>query len=113
MARGLYKQGAAASFDIGEVGRLLNDLAGPLARLAALVSANARAASNAVPDRLSEALSDIGVSFRDSALNMGGEATRLSRTTLRRVEDEVSHRPFVALAIAVGIGFLIGALNRR
>ena len=29
------------------------------------------------------------------------------------VEDEVVNHPLTALAIAAGIGFLIGALNRR
>ena len=113
MARGIYRSGSAASLDIGEIGRLLHDLSGPLAHLASIVSANARAASAAVPERLSETLSEFGTSLRGSARDVGEEAGRVSRKALHRVEDEIVHRPFLALAIAAGIGFLIGALNRR
>jgi ElaB/YqjD/DUF883 family membrane-anchored ribosome-binding protein len=37
---------------------------------------------------------------------MGGDA-------LRRIEDEIGHRPLLTLAIAAGIGFLAGMANRR
>ena len=115
MARSLRKSAYAASFDVGEIASLLHDLEERLAQLAGLISANARAARNALPDRLSEALSDVSERMLSNArLNtISREATRMGTGMWRRVEDEVVERPFVALAVAAGIGFLIGALNRR
>jgi ElaB/YqjD/DUF883 family membrane-anchored ribosome-binding protein len=113
MARGFYRRASATSFDAEELFRLLNELAGPLARVAALVSSNARAAGSAVPERLSETWGDLSTSVRDNARFVGAEASRTGRHVWHRVEDEVAHRPLVALAIAAGIGFLIGALNSR
>jgi ElaB/YqjD/DUF883 family membrane-anchored ribosome-binding protein len=103
----------AASFDLSEIGPLLRDLEPILRRLAAFASANAREARSAIPDRLSEAWSDVSGRVRSNARDMGEEATRMSKGVLHRVEDEVVHRPLVALAIAAGIGFVIGALNHR
>ena len=37
---------------------------------------------------------------------MGGDA-------LRKIEDEIGHRPLLTLAIAAGIGFLAGMAGRR
>ena len=117
MARSLRKTAYATSLDLSEIGRLLHDLERGLAQLAAFVSANAREASSGVPERISETLSDIServrTSLRHNARTVGGEASRMGTTVWHRIEDEVAHRPLVALAIAAGIGFLIGALNRR
>ena len=40
-------------------------------------------------------------------------ASRLGSDTIRKLTDEVEHRPFTMLAIAAGIGFLAGLANRR
>jgi ElaB/YqjD/DUF883 family membrane-anchored ribosome-binding protein len=117
MARFLRRSASATSLDAGEVGQLLQDLEQRLSQIAAFVTANTRQASNVVPDRVSEALSDVADRFRTSlrhnARFFGDEASRMGSTALHRVEHEVTHRPLVALAIAAGIGFMIGALNRR
>jgi ElaB/YqjD/DUF883 family membrane-anchored ribosome-binding protein len=117
MARSLRKAGYATSLDIGDIGRLLSDLEERLAQLAAFVAANAREASSSVPDRVSGTLVDIserfGKTFRHNARSIGQEATRVGTGVWHKLEDEVTHRPLLALAIAAGIGFLLGALNRR
>lgn len=106
-----------ASLDAGEIGRMLQDLEQRVAQVAAVVSANARRASSDVPDRVTEALSDVAesvrTSLRQNARTVGAEATRVGSGVWHRVEDEVVARPLVALAIAAAIGFAIGALNRR
>jgi ElaB/YqjD/DUF883 family membrane-anchored ribosome-binding protein len=107
------RSASAALPDIDEMSRILRDLSGPMAQLAAFVSASAREARYAVPERISETLSELGTSVGHRARDMGEEASRVGRTALHRVEDEVSHRPLMALAIAAGVGFLIGAMNRR
>jgi ElaB/YqjD/DUF883 family membrane-anchored ribosome-binding protein len=111
MARSLSRSSALP--DVDEMGRILHDLSGPLTQLAAFAATAAREASRSVPERMSETLSELGTSVGYRARNVGEEATRFGRTALHRVEDEVTHRPLLALAIAAGIGFLIGAMNRR
>jgi ElaB/YqjD/DUF883 family membrane-anchored ribosome-binding protein len=113
MARSLSRGQTTALPDIDDIGRILHDLSGPLTQLAAFAAATAREASRTVPERMSETLSELGTSVGYRARDVGEEAARFGRTALHRVEDEVTHRPLVALAIAAGIGFLIGAMNRR
>ena len=116
MARSLRRAASAASLDLGDISRLIGDLERGLGQLAAIVSANARHATETVPDRMSDVLSDISDrlhALRFNARTVGGEAARVGTNVWHRIEDEVVERPVLALAVAVGIGFLIGALNRR
>lgn len=117
MARSLRKSGYTTPLDISEVGRLLHELEGRLGQLAAFISANAREASGTVPDRISDAWSDVServrTSLRHNARGVGAEASRIGTGVWHTIEDEVVNRPLLALAIAAGIGFVIGALNRR
>ena len=122
---GLRRTAHATSLDIGDLGQLVHDLQRGLAQLAAFVAANAREASSAVPerlsavvpDRLSDRLSDlshrVGTTLRHNARSVGDEATRMGTGAWHKIEDEMVQRPLLVIAIAAGIGFLIGALNRR
>jgi len=105
------------SFDLSEIAPLLRDLEPILARLAGVVAANAREARSAIPDRISDTWSDVSDRVRSTvryhARDMGEEAARMGKGVWHRIEDEVVHRPLVALAIAAGIGFVIGALQSR
>ncbi len=72
--------------------------------------------------RWCRALSDLVDRFRGGARSVGGEATRfgqdaarfgheatkLGGDALRRVSTEIERRPLVTVAIAVGVGLLIG-----
>ena len=49
----------------------------------------------------------------DQAGKMGNEAAKLGNDALRRLSREVEHRPLVTLAVAVGVGILIGVASRR
>ena len=113
----LSRRNEATSFDLGEIGRVLRDLEARLGEIAAFVSASAREAGGAVPDRVSGALSDASelmrTSLRRNVRSIGGQATRMGTHAWHEIEDGIVRRPIVALAIAAGIGFLIGALNRR
>jgi ElaB/YqjD/DUF883 family membrane-anchored ribosome-binding protein len=117
MARSSAMARSATSRDIAQIGKLLRDLEGQLGHLAKSVAADARDAGSNVPDMITRVLSDMSERFRttvhDRALSVGEEAARVGTGAWRRIEDEVVNRPLTALAIAAGIGFLIGALNRR
>jgi hypothetical protein len=75
-------------------------------------------------DRLGEtvasALTSAADRLRYSAGSLGGEAARLGTEAaragdraLRRLSQEVEHRPLVMLAVAVGVGILVGLASRR
>ena len=117
MARSSQMFRPSTSRDIAQIGRLLRELEGQLAPLAKSVAFDARDAGSGVPDMISQVLSDLSDRFRttvqSSARTVGHEATRVGAGVWHKIEDEVVHRPLAALAIAAGIGFLIGALNRR
>jgi ElaB/YqjD/DUF883 family membrane-anchored ribosome-binding protein len=49
----------------------------------------------------------------DEAAKFGSEAARLGNHALHRLSKEVEHRPIVTLAVAVGVGILVGLAHRR
>jgi ElaB/YqjD/DUF883 family membrane-anchored ribosome-binding protein len=73
-----------------------------------------------VAETVASALSTIADRFRgkassvsDQAGRMGNEAAKLGNDALQRLSREVEHRPLVTLAVAVGVGILIGVASRR
>ena|SRR5262245_24422022 len=110
------KTASGATLDWSEFGRLLLDLERGLSQMSAFMAGRVREAGSAVPDRLSETLADISdrvrTTLRDNRSSIEG-AARMGEGALRRIEQEVADRPLVALAIAAGIGFVIGVLNSR
>jgi len=121
----LRRTARASSLDIGDLGQRVSDLQQGLAQLAAYVAANAREASSTVPERLSAAVPDdltdrlsdishrVSTTLRRNARSVGDEATRIGTGAWHKLEDELTHRPLLVIAVAAGIGFLLGALNRR
>ena len=69
-------------------------------------------------------LSDIGDRFRrgqrvavDEAANLGNDAVRfgakMGNDAIGRIADQAKQRPLFTLAVAIGIGVLIGFAGRR
>ena len=82
----------------------------------------------AVGDQISDAiapiLSEIVERYRsvrrlagEETARFGNEAVKISggisTNALHRIATEVEHRPIVALAVAIGVGILIGIAGRR
>ena len=100
----------------------LERLGGVASRTAASGVASAAQATDRVGDAVLAALSDLVDRFRGGARSVSGEASRfgqdaarfgyeaskLGSQALRRVSTEIEHRPLVTVAIAVGVGLLIG-----
>jgi len=117
------------SIDLSSVDRRVQDLEKRLARLTSTagrassnISSNVSEATERLGDTLVSALADISDRFRGGARSVGDEAARLRRDAgrlsseaLDRLSTEVEQRPLVMLAIAAGIGLLIGlaAAHRR
>jgi ElaB/YqjD/DUF883 family membrane-anchored ribosome-binding protein len=115
--------------EFADVERRMHRLEQRLDRLGSVASrtavsgvASAAQATDRMGDAVLSALSDLVDRFRGGARNVGGEATRfgqeaarfgheatkLGGEALRRVSTEIERRPLVTVAIAVGVGLLIG-----
>ena len=119
LGRSTYSR--AISADIGEIERRLRALERNLERFGGRTSARAVETADRVGEAVGTALTSIAERFRnragsvtDEAARLGGEAAKLSNVALRRLSNEVERHPLVMLAVAVGVGMLIGlASNRR
>ena len=78
-------------------------------------SAGMSAAGDHVGDAIASAVTEIVDRFRSGrrlagheAARFGNEAAKFGNVALHRMASEVEHRPLVTLAVAVGVGILIG-----
>lgn len=87
-------------------------------------SASASAAGNQITDAIGPILSEIVDRFRrgqslalEEAASFSNQAVKsgakLGNDALQRIVTETKHRPLVTLAVAIGIGILIGIAGRR
>ena len=111
------KNGNSTSQDIAEIEReisqLMRDLETRVGRLNTLTRRGASHAAGEASDFVSETLSETAERLRSGAHAVTDEAARMGGDALRKIEDEIGHRPLLTLAIAAGIGFLAGMANRR
>jgi ElaB/YqjD/DUF883 family membrane-anchored ribosome-binding protein len=117
----------AISTDIGEIERRLRSLEHQLERVGSRTSASASQAADRVGDAIAAALSGVAERFRggassfgdeaakirSEATKFGNEAAKLGNHAMRRLANEVEHRPLVTLAVAIGVGVLIGLASQR
>ena len=78
-------------------------------------SATVSAAGDNIGDAIASAVTEIVDRFRsgrrfagNEAVRFGNEAAKFGNDALERVATEVEHRPLITLAVAVGVGILIG-----
>jgi len=113
--RGAAKSVAAE--EIAAIEDLMADLEKRLRRLSSSAQKEASGASSEVGDFVSETLERIMQRVRASTSGLtesvAEEATKLGGDALKKISDEVEHRPLMMLGIAAGIGFLAGLANRR
>jgi ElaB/YqjD/DUF883 family membrane-anchored ribosome-binding protein len=121
----MYRQSSRERMsDFAEMERRLVALEKRLGRTASRASSNISSGVSQATDRVGEliaaALNEAGSRFRGGARGVGAEAShlgheaaRLGNDALRRLSDEVEHRPLVMLAVAAGLGFLVGIAGRR
>lgn len=98
----------------------MDNLEKRLRRLSSLSNSAEEEISDAighVGDFVNDALAGIMNRVRESAANVGqsvaDEASQLGNKAVKRVVDEIEHRPLMMLAVALGVGFLVGFANRR
>jgi ElaB/YqjD/DUF883 family membrane-anchored ribosome-binding protein len=121
---GTFGYSRGAPVDMGEIERRLRALERRLERAGGRASASAAQTADQVSELIASALSSTADRFRggadamssavsDEAARLGNEAAKLGNDALRRVSKEVANRPLVTLAVAVGVGLLIGLSSHR
>ena len=103
----------------GEIERRLHALEKRLNEIGARASTNSRDIAGDLGDVIASALSSWADRFRqgastvgDQSAALGKDAARLGTIALNRIEDESRHRPLVAVAVALGVGILVGMAVR-
>jgi hypothetical protein len=87
-------------------------------------SSSVSAAGNQIVEAIWPILNEIGDSFRrgqrvavDEAASFSNEAVRrgarMGSDALGQIADQARRRPLITLAVAIGVGVLIGAVVRR
>ena len=94
------------SANVREIERRLRSMEERLERAGVRTSASAMATADHVGETVAAVLSSIADRFRGGAYSMSDDA-------LRRLSKEVEHRPLVTLAVAVGVGILVGLVSHR
>jgi hypothetical protein len=109
----------AISADIGEIERRLRSLERHMETAGGRASATAAQAADKAGEVVATALDGMAERLRertgfvgDEAARVGGEITKLGNSALRRLADEVEHRPLLTLAVAVGLGILVGVASQ-
>jgi ElaB/YqjD/DUF883 family membrane-anchored ribosome-binding protein len=84
------------------------------------VPSNARDTADGLSEAVASALSSWADRFRQGANSLGDQSTafgkdaaRYGTAALRRISKETEHRPLIAIAVALGVGVLIGMAMRR
>ena len=105
----------AVSTNIGDVEQRLRALERRLEAIGGRSAAGAAQAVDHVGELIASTLSSVAEILRGRAnsvghdvAKIGGEAAKLGDRALRRLADEVEHRPLITLAVAVGVGILVG-----
>jgi ElaB/YqjD/DUF883 family membrane-anchored ribosome-binding protein len=117
---GQSRYSRATSTNVGEIERRLRSVERRLERVAGRTAAGAMETADHVGETIASALSGMADRFRedggsmsDEAAKIGSEAAKLGNDAIRRLSKEVEHRPLITLAVAVGVGILVGLAGRR
>ena len=108
------------SAEAGEIERRLQALEKRLNIAGARASTNAWDTAENLGDAIASALTGWADRFRqgastvgDQSAALGRDAARLGTVAVNRIADETGRRPLFALAVAIGVGILIGMAARN
>jgi ElaB/YqjD/DUF883 family membrane-anchored ribosome-binding protein len=104
---------------VGEIERRLHVLEKSLEKIGARTSSNARETADGLTEAIASALFGWADRFRQGASSFGDQSTafgkdaaRYGSAALTRVTEETEQRPLLAIAVALGVGILIGMAAR-
>ena len=98
--------------NVREIERRLRSLEQQLERVGDRTSESTAEIVERVGAAIAPVLSSIADRFRGGAHSMTDEAAKLGNDALRRLSNEVDHRPLMTLSVAVGVGMLVGLASR-
>ena len=98
--------------NVREIERRLRSLEQQLERVGGRTSASTAEVAERAGAAIAPVLSSIADRFRGGTHSMSDEAAKFGNDALRRLSNEVEHRPLVTLAVAVGVGILVGLASR-
>jgi ElaB/YqjD/DUF883 family membrane-anchored ribosome-binding protein len=105
----------AISSEVGDIEHRLRIVQNGIEKLRARSSANARDTADSLGEALSSALLGWSERFRQGANSLGDQsaafgkdAARYGAAALNQISKETEQRPLVAIAVALGVGILIG-----
>ncbi len=117
----------AISAEVGEIERRLRSLEKNLEKIGSRASTDVRDTAEGLGDAVASALFGWADRFRQSTNSLGDQSVAIGRdaaklgakygakfgkSALTTVSDETERHPFFALAVAVGVGVLIGMVGR-
>jgi len=98
--------------NVREIERRLRSLEQQLERVGGRTSASTAEVAERAGAAIAPVLSSIADRFRGGTHSMSDEAAKLGNDALRRLSNEIEHRPLVTLAVAVSVGILVGLATR-
>jgi ElaB/YqjD/DUF883 family membrane-anchored ribosome-binding protein len=105
----------AISSEVGDIERRLRVLQSGIEKLGTRASSNARDTADDLSESVASALSNWADRFRQGASSLGDQsaafgkdAARYRTAALSQISKETEQRPLVAIAVALGVGILIG-----
>ena len=109
------------SSEVGDIERRLQTLQRRIEKLGTRASSDARDTAGGLSEAVASALSNWADRFSEGTNSLGDRsaafgknAARYGTAALDRVSSETEQRPLMAVAVALGVGVLIGmAMHRR
>jgi ElaB/YqjD/DUF883 family membrane-anchored ribosome-binding protein len=105
----------AISSEVGDIERRLRILQNGIEKLGTRASSNARDTADGLGEAVASALSSWADRFRqgasslgDQSATFGNDAARYGTAALSQISKETEQRPLIAIAVALGVGILIG-----
>jgi hypothetical protein len=108
-----------SSDDIAAIEGLMGDLETRLRRLNTKAQTEDPGASGDIRQFVTEALASIAAGLREgegadgATPSVTGDAARIGGDAIKKIWNELEQRPLVTLAVAVGLGYLVGLIGRR
>jgi len=106
-----YARGMSA--DLGELNRRLRSLESQLERIGGRASAGAMRSADQIGDAVASTLYGVADRLRDHAGSAGDRAVKIGNDALDRIVNETKRRPLVMIAVAAGVGALLGLATHR
>ena len=110
----------AISSEVGDIERRLQVLQNGIEKLGTRASSNARDTADGLSEAVASALSSWADRFRHGASSLGDQSTafgkdaaRYGTAALSQISKETEQRPLIAIAVALGVGILIGMATRK